>query len=103
MTFGNTKTQIRTNTREGGKSRDPLLLSASLNSPLLIQLSGRRDSACSDSLTWPPSLCGSPSPWGLPPFHSLPPDWIHPQNALLKLVKWNQINCSMDLVPFNQL
>ncbi|KAM7237358.1 hypothetical protein CapIbe_011602 [Capra ibex] len=24
-------------------------------------------------------------------------------NALLKLVKWNQINCSMDLVPFNQL
>ncbi|XP_040187660.1 uncharacterized protein LOC120919525 [Rana temporaria] len=24
-------------------------------------------------------------------------------NALLKLVKWNQINCWMDLVPFNQL
>lgn len=24
-------------------------------------------------------------------------------NALLELVKWNQINCSMDLVPFNQL
>lgn len=24
-------------------------------------------------------------------------------NALLKLVKWNQISCWMDLVPFNQL
>lgn len=24
-------------------------------------------------------------------------------NALLKLVKWNQITSSMDLVPFNQL
>ncbi|KAM5305916.1 uncharacterized protein AAES06_000904 isoform 1-T1 [Glossophaga mutica] len=28
---------------------------------------------------------------------------IREPNALLELVKWNQINCSMDLVPFNQL
>lgn len=40
----------------------PLFLSASLNSPSLIQLPGRRDSACSDCFTphGPPSLSGSP-------------------------------------------
>lgn len=65
-----------------GRSRDPLLfsplfsvlsssssssfsLSASLNSPSLIQLPGRRDSACSDCFTphGPPSLSGSPLLW----------------------------------------
>lgn len=40
----------------------PLFLSASLNSPSLIQLPGRRDSACSDCFTphGPPSPSGSP-------------------------------------------
>ena len=43
------------------------------------------------------------SPWGrlCHPRRCFP--WIPEPNALLKLVKWNQINCSMDLVPFNQL
>lgn len=73
--------------------------------------------------TWPltPSLCRAPKPLSL---HGLSeqggpgighqPDRVtffleslpaleQKPNALLKLVKWNQISCWMDLVPFNQL
>lgn len=40
--------------------------------------------------------------------HLLPPSapllpWTLEPNALLELVKWNQISCSTGLVPFNQL
>ncbi|XP_045065506.1 protein TRACHEARY ELEMENT DIFFERENTIATION-RELATED 7A-like isoform X2 [Coregonus clupeaformis] len=65
------------------------------------------ETSCSSHTAWPP-----PHPTRSPSHRTLKlahltssgcTEGPHTKNALLKLVKWNQINCSMDLVPFNQL
>ncbi|KAK6308001.1 hypothetical protein J4Q44_G00212720 [Coregonus suidteri] len=61
-----------------------------------------RHSACSSHTA--PQITLIPDAEAVPPPQTvLYCTGLHTKNALLKLVKWNQINCSMDLVPFNQL